>query len=209
MLGPELGYGFGGERRLDTELGWPRIVPGHFVRFGQRFGAQAPLRRAPPVDETAPRDHRNEGRLRGDRGIVAIRAFPEIEEDLLHGIFGIRSARRVSTGERPHQIAEVSETLAHGRAIPLRDAAKQKGTHGYSRFSRLPITGVDFAAIWAKPTVERLAARAIHSPAQDAWMQGGSKKTDHHIQAVRLLRRCLASARCTGIQPLDLFRHEL
>jgi hypothetical protein len=71
----------------------------------------------------------------------------------------------------------VSETLAHGRAIPLRDAAKQKGTHGYSRFSRLPITGVDFAAIWAKPTGGE-ARRSGNTFARAGRLDAGRLKKD-------------------------------
>jgi hypothetical protein len=55
------------------------------------------------------------------------------------------------------------ETLADRRAIPLRDAAKQRGTHGNSRFACLPITGCRSsqlgAASWADaPLVDRFAA---------------------------------------------------
>ena len=104
----------------------PLVALGDECLLPQHAGLAVARGTALGVDETTARDGRDEGRFRGDGGVVATGALPHVDEDLLHEVLGLAGIGEPATGQRPHQRAEAIEARLDRAHLAACDPREQE-----------------------------------------------------------------------------------
>jgi hypothetical protein len=117
-------------RRLVTDLDAIRFSLGRDIHLTWEIRSHNPtLTSTKSIDETSPRNHRDESHLRRPSIVVSCCVLPNIDEHLLDGILSISRGSAKSAREGRNETAVASDALVYGGSITSGNALQNRFRH--------------------------------------------------------------------------------